>query len=175
VVMSSLAINAIFYTYKHKPGHVSFGVKFLYAFWSSLLVVPLNLMIYFLLWKAQHRSWTDVQIDTDKKLPTSRWKKLRMWFLGPWAWYWAVIGYIIAFLVIFFSTFLVFLLGSSFNDVALDGWVISSILTIAQDILLNQPIASICGAILGTFFGGVTEKIVIAVTNFIQSLTGQQP
>jgi len=189
VVMTSLACNAIFYNARHSTVDIDFGEKFLIAFWSSLLIVPVNLTVYFLLSRSKPRTWVQLDMEmpnysnsstrTDDNegggnmgsLPEkdlSFFKRIGRKVFGLWPWWLACVGYVLAFLVIFFSTFIVLLYGSHFTATDLNGWLISSSLTLAQDIIINQPLASICGAVFGTFFGGVTQQVITNLTNLIR-------
>eukprot|EP00026_Physarum_polycephalum_P000154 Phypoly_transcript_00154.p1 GENE.Phypoly_transcript_00154~~Phypoly_transcript_00154.p1 ORF type:complete len:2133 (+),score=340.58 Phypoly_transcript_00154:537-6401(+) len=262
VVITCMACNAIFYNTKHTDEHIPIGEKILIAFWSSLLITPVNLAVYFMLSKAGFRypPMEDVELDDfgnpipretsiaapdpfkpsrllrreqqelerikakyeqlcervfnmgieqavkigrvgrerlmelvalsraqleyvaskvqkrhdqeyyvyEHPPPPGRFSKIKATLMGEWPWWWSIIGYTFSFLVTVFSVYICLIYAANFTRSAMNGWLVSSAIAIAQDLILNQPLASVGGAIFGIFLGTVVNKMISSLGGLIK-------
>lgn len=51
--------------------------------------------------------------------------------------------------------FLVLLYGIKFPNSIMNGWILSSFLSVGQDIFVNQPLTTIASVFVGSAFGGL--------------------
>jgi len=179
LIMTSLACNAIFYQARHSPFELTIGERFLVAFWSALLVVPINLTIFLLLSKSELMGRgrvkkvepEDEEEDLKKR---TRWvrllRRLRLMQENKWPWWCGLIGYILFVCIVLLSAYLVLLYVLDFNDRTLDGWLTSSFLSIGQDIVLNQPISNLMGAVFGSTIAGASRRLVGALGALFRNL-----
>jgi len=171
VVMTSLACNAIFYELNKDDATFS-PQKILTAFFSAIICFPINTISLMLFkracpWHSPKSDPTegmsvgrldgsDILITVSQKMqksfPENRLKrgggKLLIILKGPYPPYVIIAAYIISLGILGLSTLLILLKTAQFSRDLMFSWIMSSLLSIAQDIFLNQPITSILSALV---------------------------
>jgi len=150
------------------------------------LSFPINLLILVLFNKARPHPRDEIKKPREMSIelsaislsptltapekPLTGFQKFKAALAGKWPWWFATIGYFLSICVIGLSALFIILYAEFFEQATRHSWVISSFISIGQDFIINEPISSALGALLGFTAGSVVHSVSAAVQNVARNI-----